>query len=74
MLQEMLYMSDVVIHIINISIILAIIAFSIWIYIDSMKKNCSVLVSLGWAMLAMLFLPPVGIIIYFFKRKSMLNG
>lgn len=74
MLQEMLYMSDVIIHIINISIILAIIAFSVWIFLDSMKKKQSVPISLGWALLALLFFPPVGIIIYFFKRKSMLNG
>lgn len=70
----MLHISDIVIHIFNIVMLLAIIAFSVWIFLDSMKEKRSVTVSLGWALLAMLFFPPVGIIIYFCKRKIRTKG
>jgi hypothetical protein len=61
--------SDKVIHVINISVIVVIVAIAVWIFIDSMKKNHIILNSFGWAVLALLFFPPIGIIIYFYKRK-----
>ena len=58
-----------VISFINISILIAIIALAVWIFFDSMNKNRNIMVSLGWAFLALLFFPPIGIIIYFSKRN-----
>lgn len=54
----------------NIAVLIVIVGFAIWVFIDSLKRNQKFLPSLGWALLALLFFPPIGFIIYLVKRNT----
>ena len=60
--------------IINVIILISLLIISTYIFFDSFKNSNSFLSSLLWAIIALFFFPPIGIGIYFYKRKSFLKN
>ncbi|UOO37288.1 PLDc N-terminal domain-containing protein [Oscillospiraceae bacterium CM] len=63
---------DYLISYFNIFVLVAIVGVAVYVFFDALKKSRHIITSLGWALFALLCLPPLGIIFYFFWRKRIM--
>jgi hypothetical protein len=54
----------------NVLILILLMMVSVYIFFDSRKYNNSFLDSLLWAIIGFFIFPPLGIVVYFHKRKA----
>lgn len=57
---------------INIVILVLLLVFGFWTFIDCRRRGLSYFSSLTWSLIVVFILPPIGILIYFFYRRKRL--
>lgn len=55
---------------INIFILVLILAFGCWTFLDSRRRGLSYFSSLIWSLIVIFIIPPIGILIYLFYRRK----